>query len=298
MRGVLLSTVFFFVILTGCSHSRENVEEIKQQELEKTNNKNKIDSKNKKDEAQAEADIDHNFGSDYKESGSYVAYHDAEDRLILFHKLDGKEIVLEDTFPVTSYEWYDHYLYYIVKTDEQSERVPIQSLYRVDTSKRKIQPKSLFVGEVENEHNSFSSFASFDINKDGEIAYVLQLGFLESNYWYDYYITDVKFKKHDQILRQLGEYESVMNDFKWSDKQIPLVIDLLVQYQFAIYDSGEVHILIDDVSPIIGEDIAQIQTVSVLNQDKYEVTQYNEDTAQVERYELDIVEKTYQRMPK
>lgn len=199
---VLISIFLFFIILTGCSNS--------------TSPANTSDASNKTEKKEKRTD----FGDDYIEEDNIVAFLNEDEELYMYsHAHEEEHFIAEN---VEQYDLLDKYIFYLTSDGTIAELdIPLQAIHRVDIHTKKDE-KML---DPKEKDDSYVTPRDFFVNKNGYIAIKEEVGFFYSNYWHDYYVTDINFTENKPIYIPEDGYDFMVNDIQWQGNDIYFLVD-------------------------------------------------------------------------
>ncbi len=211
---IVIVIIFLSISIIGCSENAPD-EQGKLKETEQENDK-MIEADHNEKERRT------NFGEQFIESddGENVIYLNNTGELYVYNHENEKEFVVQED--VTQFELFDEYVYYLVDEGVTSELdLPLQAIHRTNIYTKNDE---VMLAPIE-EDIAYTSPRAFYINPNGHIAIQQEVGFFYSNYWYDYFVTDPNFSSERPIITFEDEYDYVLNEVKWQEDDIFLLVD-------------------------------------------------------------------------
>lgn len=160
------------------------------------------------------------FGKHFIENANHVAYLNPSNELYVYNHETKDEFLVHES--VDQFDIVKNYVLYLASDGITSELdIELQAIYRTHLDSNDTEK----MVEPMEEDDAFTSPRAFHINNEGYIAIEEQVGFFYSNYWYNYYATDIDFTFDSPIINMEDEYDLVLNELQWQDSEIFVLIE-------------------------------------------------------------------------
>lgn len=285
-----IGIILLCIMLIGCSEDVPN----EQETVAEVENDEHVEEDNEEDN---EEDRRRGFGEHFIEIEDNVVYINESDELFVYNHETEKEFLVHED--VIQFDLIDHYVYYLAEDGMTSELdLPLQTIHRTDIQTEK--DEIMFAATEED--GGYMSPRAFYVNENGHIAVQQEIGFFYSNYWYDYFVTDANFSTKRPIITFEDEYDYVLNEIKWQENDIFLLVDRVgsvgddhhVQielHSFSMSDGPRV--LHENALPLTVDEYTELHDYSVyisLENDILYLRAVDEDVEKIV-YEIDLTEQ-------
>lgn len=237
-KSLILTCVCATVVLAGCNSSSN--EETATNDVEETERRT-------------------NFGDNYIETDDVVVYLHPNKDLYMYHHENREEFLVDED--VGTFDIYDNHVFYIATDGFISELdLPLQAIYKANI----LTGESKKVLASTEENDAYTTPRNFYMNKDGYIALETEVGYLHSNYWSIYTMTDTNFSFNNPMLTLESDYDFVPNEIQWQDDKVFFLIEKIEE----LNDDG-LHTELRSYSIKDGEQVIQERALP-LSSEEYE----------------------------